>query len=62
MATKKRGFALLSPQARQEIARKGIQASQKTGLSMSERGKLGGKVTSSDRKHMADIGRKGGFK
>lgn len=69
MADKKRrwGFALLSPEQRKEIARKGGRAAQKRGHAhrfgsedAREAGKKGGAKVSQDRAHMARIGAKGG--
>src|SRR5262245_879563 len=63
----KRGFAAMNPQKQREIASKGGQAAHQKGtaheFSADEAraaGRLGGKAVSSNRAHMAAIGRKGG--
>ena len=64
---RKWGFALLTPEQRKEIARKGGRAAQKRGRAHQfcsedarEAGKKGGAKVSQDRAHMARIGAKGG--
>ena len=64
---KRRGFAAMDPEQQREIARLGGQAAHAKGTAHEftteearHVGKLGGWVTSRDRKHMARIGRKGG--
>lgn len=64
---RKRGFAAMNPQKQREIATKGGQAAHKKGtaheFSPEEArlaGRLGGKAVSTNRAHMAAIGRKGG--
>jgi general stress protein YciG len=64
---RKSGFALLTPEQRKEIARKGGRAAQKRGRAHQfgsddarEAGKKGGAKVSQDRAHMARIGAKGG--
>lgn len=61
------GFALLTPEQRKEIARKGGRAAQKRGSAHQfdsddarEAGRKGGAKVSQDRAHMARIGAKGG--
>lgn len=63
----KRGFASMSPERRREIAAKGGKTSHARGVAhefTSEEarlaGKKGGTAVSQDRKHMAELGRKGG--
>jgi uncharacterized protein len=65
---KPRGFAAMTPERRREIASKGGAQAQANGTAHrydSERGKeagrKGGRATSSDRAHMAEIGRRGGL-
>jgi len=64
---RKRGFAAMSPEKQREIASKGGQAAHRKGTAHEfsseearEAGRLGGKIISSNRAHMALIGRKGG--
>lgn len=64
---RKGGFALLTPEQRKEIARKGGRAAQKRGRAHQfgsedarEAGKKGGAKVSQDRAYMARIGAKGG--
>jgi len=64
---KHRGFAAMSPEKRQEIARKGGQTAQAKGTayrwdsaSARRAGEKGGVIVGSDSAHMAAIGRKGG--
>lgn len=66
MDKRKQGFALLSPDARREIARRGGMASQSAGTrhrftseEARQAGRLGGASISQDREHMAEIGRRG---
>ena len=63
----KRGFAAMNPQTQREIASKGGQAAHQKGTAHEfspdearAAGRLGGKAVSSNRAHMAAIGRKGG--
>src|SRR5215470_16081281 len=63
----KRGFAAMSPQKQKEIARRGGQAAHQKGTAHEFTpeeariaGNRGGKVISSNRQYMAEIGRKGG--
>src|SRR5262249_53408530 len=63
----KRGFATMGPQKQREIARRGGQAAHKKGTAHEFTpeeariaGRRGGKVVSSNRQYMAEIGRKGG--
>ena len=63
----KRGFALLSPEHRREMARQGGLAAHADGTAnrwTSETarvaGRMGGSTISRDREHMRAIGRKGG--
>src|SRR5215831_7802636 len=63
----KRGFAAMSPQKQKEIARRGGQAAHQKGTAHEFTpeeariaGNRGGKVVSSNRQYMAEIGRKGG--
>jgi general stress protein YciG len=55
-----RGTAAMSPQTRQEVARKGGLAVSKNRQHMAEIGRRGGQSVSKNREHMAEIGRKGG--
>lgn len=62
-----RGFAGMDPQRRQEIAREGGRAAHRSGNAHqfnSEEaraaGRKGGRAVSEDRRHMAEIGRRGG--
>lgn len=64
---RKRGFAAMSPEKQREIASKGGQAAHRKGTAHEfsseearEAGRLGGKIISTNRAHMAVIGRKGG--
>ena len=64
----RRGFAAMNPDAHRELARAGGIAAHATGLAHSftseqarDAGKKGGAMTASNREHMAEIGRKGGF-
>ncbi len=63
-----RGFAAMSPERQRAIASKGGKAAHEKGTShkfsaadASAAGKKGGSTVSSDRAHMAEIGRKGGL-
>jgi len=63
----KRGFAAMSPEKQRIIAQKGGQAAHGKGTAHEfspeearRAGRLGGKVVSANRAHMAAIGRKGG--
>lgn len=63
----KRGFALLDPETRKQIASKGAKALHANGkahhFTSSEAvqaGRKGGLTTSQNKEHMANIGRKGG--
>src|SRR5215510_3607016 len=63
----KRGFATMGPQKQREIAQRGGQAAHKKGTAHEFTpeeariaGHRGGKVVSSNRQYMAEIGRKGG--
>ena len=67
-ATRKRGFAAMSPERRREIASEGGRQAHAAGLANKfttetarEAGKLGGAKTGADRARMAAIGRMGGF-
>lgn len=64
----RRGFALLPPEERAEIARLGGLAAHAKGVGheftpeeAKEAGRRGGQRTSADRAHMAEIGRRGGL-
>lgn len=64
----KRGFASMSPERRREIARKGGHAAHNQGVAhvftpekAREAGRKGGLALSSNKKHMANIGRAGGI-
>lgn len=66
-AGKKRGFAAMSPEKQQAIARKGGKTAHAKGtaheFSREEAraaGKVGGHVVSQNRAYMAEIGRRGG--
>jgi uncharacterized protein len=66
-AGSKRGFASMSPERQREIASLGGKAAHAQGLAHEfdseegrKAGRRGGEVVSSDRAHMAAIGRKGG--
>jgi uncharacterized protein len=63
---RKRGFAVMDPEKRKKVARKGGQASQRLGtahtltLEEARRGReMGGRVVSRDRAYMTKIGRRG---
>jgi len=63
----RRGFASLSAERRKQIARAGGLAAHKKGTAhkftpeeAKYAGRKGGKTTSSNRKYMAEIGKKGG--
>lgn len=63
----KRGFASMDKEKQREIARKGGRAAHEHGGAheftreeAQEAGRIGGAVTSANRQHMAEIGRKGG--
>ncbi len=65
----RRGFAAMSKEKQREIASKGGKAAHATGRAHEftpaeavEAGKKGGQKVSSDRAHMAEIGRMGGLK
>lgn len=62
------GFARLPPEKRQEIASRGGQAAQESGLaycftsdSAIDAGTKGGHKVAQDRQHMVEMGRKGGL-
>jgi uncharacterized protein len=64
----RRGFAAMSPEKHRAIASKGGLAAHEKGTAhqfnpteASAAGKKGGATVSSDRAHMAEIGRKGGL-
>lgn len=64
-----RGFAAMSPKQQREIASRGGRAAHVAGVAHEfsstearEAGRKGGAVTSSDRAHMAEIGRIGGLR
>ncbi|MCC6240482.1 MAG: general stress protein [Phycisphaerales bacterium] len=66
--TSKRGFASMNADKQREIASKGGRAAHAKGTAHEftadearEAGRKGGMAISQDRKHMADIGRKGGM-
>src|SRR4051812_8354982 len=66
-ARAKRGFAAMDREQQREIASKGGQAAHQKGTAHEfdseearRAGQKGGEAVSRDRKHMADIGRKGG--
>lgn len=68
MTQKKRGFALLTPEQRRQIASNGGKASQQSGRghrytseTASVAGRKGGNVVSQNTRHMSQIGRKGGM-
>jgi general stress protein YciG len=68
LGKQKRGLAALSPERRREIAAMGGRAAQEAGIAHSftfeeavAAGRKGGQSLSRDRKHMAEIGRRGGF-
>lgn len=63
----KRGFASMDDEKQREIASEGGRAAHAKGTAHEftpdearEAGRKGGEAVSKDRKHMADIGRKGG--
>lgn len=65
--TKNRGFASMNTQKQKEIARKGGRAAHEKGTAHEftsdearAAGRKGGERVSSDRRHMAEIGRLGG--
>lgn len=65
--TKNRGFAAMDPAKQREIARRGGRAAHVKGTAhqFNSReaqlaGRKGGRKVSQDRRHMAEIGRKGG--
>ena len=67
-ATRKRGFAAMSPERRKQVTSKGGKEAHAAGLANKftketarEAGKLGGAKTSADRAHMCEIGRRGGL-
>jgi general stress protein YciG len=67
MATSDRGFASMDDDKQREIASKGGRAAHAKGTAHEfspeearEAGRKGGEAVSRDRKHMAEIGRKGG--
>lgn len=57
---KARGTAAMTPETRQEVARKGGLAVSKNKQHMADIGRKGGMSVSKNREHMAQIGRKGG--
>ena len=64
---KPRGFAAMSPEKQKKIASAGGRAAHLKGTAheftkeeAAIAGSKGGKIISADRKHMAEIGRKGG--
>ena len=67
-ATRKRGFAAMSPERRKQVTSKGGKEAHAAGLANKftketarEAGKLGGAKTGADRARMAEIGRLGGL-
>lgn len=63
----KRGFASMDPEKQREIASEGGKAAHEKGTAHEftseearEAGHKGGETVSSDREHMAEIGREGG--
>ncbi len=65
--SKKKGFAVIDPKRQREIASKGGKAAHEQGRAHEfttdearEAGRKGGVAVSSDREHMARIGRLGG--
>lgn len=69
MVKQRRGFAVLSPEKRREIASKGGKKAHEVGTAhrfragygASEAGRKGGLKISQDREHMSRIGRLGGL-
>ena len=68
MSKQLRGFAVMSPEKRREIASMGGKAAQKNGnchrfdsVEASAAGRIGGLKISANKAHMAAIGRKGGL-
>jgi general stress protein YciG len=64
---KKRGFGAMAPAKQKELARKGGQSAHAQGLAHEfspeearVAGQKGGRAVSSNREHMAEIGRRGG--
>ena len=57
---KPRGTAAMTPETRQEVARKGGLAVSRNKQHMAEIGRKGGVAVSRNKEHMAEIGRKGG--
>lgn len=64
---KRRGFAAMDPEKQRQIASKGGKAAHQKGTAHEftpeearEAGRKGGEAVSQDRRHMAEIGRKGG--
>ena len=64
----RRGFAVMDKEAHRELARSGGVAAHAAGLAHKfssekarEAGKKGGRTTSANREHMAEIGRRGGL-
>lgn len=69
MALSKRGFASMSPEKQQEIAKKGGRAAHEKGTAhrfspdeARAAGRKGGQRVSQDRSYMAEIGRRGGIR
>jgi general stress protein YciG len=67
-ATRKIGFAAMSPERRKQVTSKGGKEAHAAGLANKftketarEAGKLGGAKTGADRARMAEIGRRGGL-
>ena len=67
MAKSDRGFASMDPEKQRAIASKGGKAAHAKGTAHEftpeearEAGRKGGQKVSQDRRHMAEIGRKGG--
>ena len=65
--TSKRGFASMDPEQQRRIASEGGKAAHQKGTAHEftpeearEAGRKGGEAVSEDRKHMAEIGRRGG--
>jgi uncharacterized protein len=67
VASKKQGFASLTPERRAEIARIGGRTAHEQGRAHEftpeqarDAGRKGGKIVASDKNHMREIGSKGG--
>lgn len=67
LVKRRRGFAAMAPEQRQQIAAMGGRAAQQRGIAYRfteetgrQAGRLGGLAVSEDREHMATIGRRGG--